>query len=515
MLNRNITRSIFNCVLAFIFLLSFNKEVMVKANKETLTQHHYRTCSGMYSKEDWSGKVDPFISFNLKKFNSENENDSGVIVAIFDFQDFEHIGIELPDGEIYYICDEFAVDSGLCTSEQLDQYLIQDVVYDPFTGTNRTLAHPIMTFSQKNLGLHDSKYPITKTGYYCIATVSKYESTEYKAVVNFRNAYGKLAGAEINKLPLYGLLAIAYVVAMALYSFAFWKHKHELLPLQKYILAFFVFLTAETIFIWAYYDIKNEKGDSPGIKVYMVFLSILTAGKVSFSFFLLLIIALGYGIVFPKLNKTLMRRCQIYACVSYVLTVAFLIQSYLQDPEKTSYLLLITLIPMALSLFAYYYMILRSMTKTVIYLKEQRQIVKMGMYQKVLTIIYASLLIILAGLLVSSFIYVGTNSIDMVEQHWRTRFFYTDFWPTLVYFGVFVTLSFIWRPTSTSYMLASSQQLPTDPENVADFDLDDLQSLGEVADADLRHDDDDLDLNFSEEEHETDEQNKPAKQPTA
>ena len=79
----------------------------------------------------------------------------------------------------------------------------------------------------------------------------------------------------------------------------------------------------------------------------------------------------------------------------------------------------------------------------------------------------------------------------MIEKNWRSRFFFTDFWPTLVYFVVFVIISFLWRPTDTSYMLAVSQQLPTDPENVADFDLSDLQSLGDqFNDSDLEHHDD-------------------------
>ena len=250
---------------------------------------------------------------------------------------------------------------------------------------------------------------------------------------------------------------------------------------------------------------KNEKGDTAGIKVYMVFLSILTAGKVTFSFFLLLIIALGYGIVYPKLNKTLMRRCQMYGALTYAICIGFLIQSYLTDMEAPSPLILITLIPMALALIIFYYMIIRSMTKTVIYLKEQRQIVKLNMYKKLLYIIYASFLSVLAGSIVSSFIYVGMNTIDMIEKNWRSRFFVTDFWPTLVYFIVFVTIAFLWRPTDTSYMLAASQQLPTDPENVADFDLGDLQSFDDQDDASIITgergiDEDDLNLNFTDDE---------------
>ncbi|CCF56443.1 hypothetical protein KAFR_0B01440 [Kazachstania africana CBS 2517] len=462
----------------------------VQCNKETINQKNYEVCSGMYSAEDWHGKVDPYISFNLKKISG----DGSTIVAIYDFQDFEHLGVELDDGERHYICDDYALEMGYCDVEQSGQFIITDVVYDPWTKTNKTLVNPIVTFTQSAVGLHDKKYPITKTGFYCVTAFESTYDMKFNAVVNFRNAYGQLAGSEINKLPLYGLLAIGYVIAMALYSFAFWKHKHELLPLQKYLLAFYVFLTAETIFVWAYYDIKNEKGDTAGTKVYMVLLSILTGGKVTFSFFLLLIIALGYGIVYPKLNKTLMRRCQIYAALSYCVCIAFLIQSYLADPENPSSLILITFIPLALSMFAFYFMIIRSMTNTVKYLKEQRQIVKLNMYRKLLLIIYGSLLIMLLGFVVTSFIFMGRNTIDMIEKDWRSRFFFTDFWPTLVYFCVFVLLSFIWRPTDTSYMLAVSQQLPTDPENVADFDLSDLQSLGEPLASDLEDEHDNMSI---------------------
>lgn len=464
---------------SLLFLLNC---LFVAANKENLDQRNHQVCSGMYSKDDWKGKVDPFISFNVKEISDLEADDPGMYVAIFDFQDFEHLGTKLPDGSTYYICDDYAIELKLCEESHKNEFIVKDIAYDPYTGKNRSLSNDIMTFAQNTVGLHDTKYPVTSTGYYCVAAFTKSSSTKFKATVNFRNAYGRLAASEINKLPLYGLLAIGYVVAMALYSFAFWKHKHELLALQKYLLVFFVFLTAETIFVWAYYSIKNEKGDTAGLKVYMVFLSILTAGKVTFSFFLLLIVGLGYGIVYPKLNKTLMRRCQMFAALNYALCIAFLIQSYLQKADSTSLLIFITMIPLTISMFAFYFMILRSMGKTVRYLKEQRQVVKLGMYRKLLTIIYASLLIVLAGLVISTFVLVGMNTIEMIEQHWRTRFFFTDFWPALVYFGVFVTIAFIWRPTDTSYMLACSQQLPTDPENVADFDLDDLHSLGEPAD---------------------------------
>ncbi|CUS20557.1 LAQU0S01e09340g1_1 [Lachancea quebecensis] len=459
----------------------------VFCNRESLDGYR-QVCSGMYSKEDWGGKVDPFISFNLKEISG----DEGVSVAILDFQDYEHLGIDSGE-KTYYICSDTAIEKGLCTEEHKNEYLFEDVIFDSETSENKTMAASIQTFYQTETGLHNAKYPVKSTGYYCVITHTENVDAKFDAVVNFRNAFGQLPAAEINNLPLYGLLAIFYVVAMALYSFAFWKHKNEILPVQKYLLAFFAFLTVEQIFIWAYYDIKNEKGNTAGTKAYMVFVSIMSAGKTSFSFFLLLVIALGYGVVYPKLNKKLMRRCQIFAGLNFAFSVAYMIQNYLTNPESVTLLPLITLIPAAITILGFYFWILKSMTETLRYLQEQRQVVKLKMYRKLLSTIYFSLFVLFAGIVVTSFVFIGMNSIEMVEQHWRTRFI-VDFWPSLVYYFVFITVAFIWRPTDTSYMLACSQQLPTDPENVADFDLDDLQSLEEPS----NHIDDDL--NFSDDE---------------
>lgn len=463
---------------------------LVKAEKNKINHKYNEICSGMYSKEDWGGKVNPFISFNLKKFTNDLDDDSGVVVAIYEYKDRVHLGATTGENSIYYICDDFAIDSNLCDESQKDKFIIEDEVYDPHTKTNKTLTNPILTFSQKQLGLHDKKFSVTSTGFYCVTAFGGNPDIKFEGLVNFRNAYGQLSGSEVNKLPLYGLLAVGYVVAMALYSFAVWKHKHELLPLHKYVLAFFVFLTAETIFVWAYYDIMNEKGINAGVKVYSVFLSILTAGKITFSFFMLLIVALGYGIVYPKLNRNLMRRCQIFAIFAFLVNIGFLLESYLIDLENGSMLILITLIPMVITMTFFYFLVLRSMTKTVTYLKDQRQVVKLMMYKKLLVIIYASFLVMVAGIVIASFFYAGMSDIDIIEKNWRSSFFITDFWPTLVYFIVFVVIAFVWRPTDTSYMLAASQQLPADSENIADFDLGDLQSLDEPDDLSIITDDD-------------------------
>lgn len=58
-------------------------------------------------------------------------------------------------------------------------------------------------------------YPVKRTGYYCVGTYG-FSAEDYRAVVEFRNAYGELQAAQIAKLPFYGGLTIVYAV-MSMY----------------------------------------------------------------------------------------------------------------------------------------------------------------------------------------------------------------------------------------------------------------------------------------------------------
>lgn len=460
-------------VLALASLASFSL-----ANKAKIDDSYTQSCTGMYNKQAWGGSTNPFISFNLQDYKSDIITEPQVSVVIFEYKDIDIIGHELSDGNMKYICDDASIELGYCEKSSKGEFIIdQDKL-----GKN---ASEILTFDTTELGIHQTKYSIKNTGYYCVATFAKAEDAKYRAEANFRNSFGQIAASEFPKLTLYGALAIAYAVSMAYYGFNFWKHKHEILPLQKYFLFFFLFLTIETVFVWGFYDLENRKGESDaGVKVYLSFTSILSGFKVSFSFFLLLVISLGYGVVYPKLDRKLMFRCQIFTAVHLVFVVFYIVTNYLSSPETQSLLAGIPAIPVAITTAVFYALVLSSLSKTTALLHSQRQMIKLKMYKNLFRIIFLSLLVLVLGIIVSSFIFIGMSTTELIEQHWKSRFFFLDFWPSLVYFVIFNLIAFIWRPTDTSYMLAASQQLPTDPENAADFELDDIQSL--------QNDDDDL-----------------------
>ena len=105
-----------------------------------------------------------------------------------------------------YICNEKNVEKSLCNSTDLGKFILSA---NSSQAKNHILSDIVHLKDPQSFN-----YPINKTGYYCVGTYA-FSTDEYKAAVEFRNAYGELAATNIAKLPFYGGLTIVYaVVAM-------------------------------------------------------------------------------------------------------------------------------------------------------------------------------------------------------------------------------------------------------------------------------------------------------------
>lgn len=65
--------------------------------------------------------------------------------------------------------------------------------------------------------------------------------------------------------------------------------------MQNYITAIIIFLVLEMLITWAFFDYMNVHGSNAGAKALMILVAVLNAARNSFSFFLLLIVCMGYG----------------------------------------------------------------------------------------------------------------------------------------------------------------------------------------------------------------------------
>lgn len=469
------------------------------AQKTKLTAAASEHCTGMYNKRDWGGPGDAFIKIDLQSFSDvdPSTDKAAVSLLIFEYQDFDGLGVYDSDaGRTRYICTADLHAKGLCSN--LDEFIVNDS-YTSYADISEVLL--------TETGTNGFSYAVKKTGYYCVAAYNPDftdNTNDFNMIVNFHNAFGSLPAAEIPLLPLYGLLAVIYAVCLLIYLFQVYKHRTELLLLQKYLAGFFVFLTFETIITWSLYDLENRITSYPmpaGVKVYIVFVSLLNSFKIAFSLFLLLIISLGYGIVYPKLSKRTMNGCKALSLLLFVFLSAFICLNYYSSEtqpgesatdtsysvdtyESDSWPILAVGIPLAILYVVFYFFILQSMQKTVKALKEQNQVVKLGMYKKLFRLLFISMLLIIFAFIISTIILFNDNIADSIEKLWKFDAALTNFWPSFLYLGVFVGIAIIWRPTDTSYLLAVSSQIPDsevpedeeeNPEN--GFEFDDLGSL--------------------------------------
>ncbi|CAH6719621.1 membrane protein Ptm1p [[Candida] jaroonii] len=465
----------------FLLLLALVSTVF--GNRVKFNEDLSQVCEGVYSKHDWGGSFKPHVSLKLSKYGEKDENIK-VSYIIFEYKDFYNIGHYFEDGQVKYICDDTAIDLKVCNSTDKGKFIIN----------NEKSNNTILTDQITKLGPIDYSYNINNTGYYCVSTFVD-DNTKYHGTVNFQNAFGELSASEIPKLPAYGILTLLYGISIALFGWQFFKKRKEnqILPLQRYLLAMLGLLTFDTLVIWSYYDLINR---SPKLLTnfnvfYLVFLSILNASKLTFSFFLLLLISLGYGVVTVKLHKKKMLQCKILAGAHFVSSLIYLVFNYyngsiasvnagnnLESNSNDELWTLLPLIPISVTLCIYYVMILTSIKTTTTNLNKQRQVIKLKLYENLFKLIFASFFLIFIGIFLSGFKFMTMSSLEIIESSWKYTYFVFEFTPSIIYFIIFMGIAWLWRPTETSYMLAVSQQVAsTDENNGVEFELDDLSLM--------------------------------------
>lgn len=110
-------------------------------------------------------------------------------------------------------------------------------------------------------------------------------------------------------------------------------------------------LLIEMLMTWGYYsmslsppwrkalltgpDYLNRNGSTIGSKVLLVVVSVLNAARNSFSFFLLLIVCMGYGVVKPTLGRTMIY-VRWLAIAHFVFGIAYAITNFVITPENAS-----------------------------------------------------------------------------------------------------------------------------------------------------------------------------------
>ncbi|TPX08962.1 uncharacterized protein E0L32_009541 [Thyridium curvatum] len=419
------------------------------------TDENRQRCAGMYARKTWGGPVDPFILLKFDKY--EGEADATVSLVIFEWKDEKFIGVYPSEDAVQKvgICQPKWVEAGFCAESDIGEYILTPNATEKSSNVILTQA----------VNLKDSKpinYPIKNTGYYCIMT-DKYTAENYRAVVEFRNAYGELPATQIPKLPFYGGIAILYALVTVFWGFLYYQHRSDILAVQNYITAILIFLVVEMLMTWGFYDYLNRNGSNVGSKVLLIVVAVLNAIRNSFSFFLLLIVCMGYGVVKPTLGRTMIY-VRWLAIAHFVFGLVYAITSLLVTPDAAGPFVMLIVLPLAGTLTAFYVWTLNSLNATLKDLRERKQHAKEAMYKKLWWAILLSILVIFGFFFLNSFSFASASDPDYVPFHWKTRWFILDGWLNLVYFADVAWIAYVWRPTANNRRFAMSDEIAQDDD---------------------------------------------------
>jgi hypothetical protein len=313
---------------------------------------------------------------------------------------------------------------------------------------------------------HPLKYQVRNTGYYCVLTQAADAVFDYQAVVEFRNAYGELPAAQIPKLPFYGALALVYAVMCIFWGFLYVQNRHDILAVQNYITAILVFILVEMLMTWGYYNFENIHGSTAGTKAFMIIVAILNAFRNAFSFFLLLIVCMGYGVVKPTLGKTMLY-VRGLAAAHFVFCVVYSVASMVIAPEEAGAVVLFVVLPLSSTLTAFYIWTLNSLNMTMKDLVQRKQHVKAGMYRRLWWCILTTIIVIFGFFFLNSFMFVNVSNDDFAPTHWRTRWFVLDGWLNIVYLADVAFIAYLWRPTPNNRRFAMSDEVCSSRKGIA------------------------------------------------
>ncbi|KAH8923755.1 hypothetical protein BT69DRAFT_1262125 [Atractiella rhizophila] len=493
-------------------LLASAAAYQVEITSESMSR---QVCSGMWGKANVAGAADPFIEIIF------GPSSKGYLaLVVYEWADARYLGVD-PTGtnvenewgdDRIYVCTPSSVSSGLCDSADLGNFIVSLPDGKGITTTTIWTTHlhleeekgpfryvfPYPQYAEPEYDRDGvERYEIPRTGYYCVGTVpvtltvagadgEAGEESYYEGVVDFSNTFkGYLPASEYPKVVFYGTLVLVYLALGATWGWQCWKFREDLLPIQHYITGTILFLIVEMVSIWGYYAYLNAYGSAGFGRVLLVLVAILNAGRNSLSFFLLLLVSMGYGIVRPSLGSV-MTKVRILAGVHFFFGIMFSIGTDVVPLEEASYFILIFIFPLAFSLTAFMMWIMYSLNATIADLAARRQTYKKQMFTRLYRILIGAVLVIFAFFVISSISFSNRLDEDYAPDTWKTRWFLLDGWLGLLYLSVFASIAFLWRPTAHNRRLLMSDELATDED---DEQLDTLRPHGAEDEDDEDEDD--------------------------
>ena len=487
------------------FLLTLSTLVAAKMSTR-YDNNRMVLCDGIYAQQDIPFAVH---SAKVQVKVKPHSRQGALTLAVYSFED----RLKFNSFQEFEICYIEQVKSGKCNETQLNQFIIPPAnaseISFPFLNqgvhwhSDSLLAKRQSTNSSGNETvpsipdtIHNTDstdlvflYNVTKTGYFCVIAVPDETEKEldYSIRMFVQGPYGALPALFFPALPFFASQFAVYSLIGFVWLVASLINRKELLPIQNLIGGMIFFLVIENAVNMAFFiDFNNHGYISMHFQVddsnYFFLARSFLAGMVSInalrnslSFFMLLVVCEGYGVVFPSLGNK-MKWCIGLTIVHFVFGALYFTTS-LVVKDANSFLVLLLGLPLAITLSIFYFWILLALSNTIHYLESKRQSVKLLMYRRLYKILTVSIVILFVIFVLNGLNLFLRFEDGWIANQWRWHWLLLDGALNINYFIAFVAIAYLWLPTMNNQRLAL--------EELGSEDVDDIEGHGFEQDLEL------------------------------
>ncbi|XP_071716437.1 uncharacterized protein [Rutidosis leptorrhynchoides] len=315
---------------------------------------------------------------------------------------------------------------------------------------------------------HEAKMPpqsveINKTGMYYLYFMycdPQLKGTTISGRTVWRNPDGYLPGKMVPLMTFYGFMSLAYLIlglGWFLRFVQFWK---DIMQLHYHISAVIALGMCEMAFWYFEYSNLDVTGSRPvGITIWAVTISAI---KKTVSRLLLLVVAMGYGVVRPTLGGVT-SKVLILGAVYFVASEALeLVENLGNISDFSGRSKLYLVLPVAFLDAWFILWIFSSLSKTLEKLQLRRSIVKLEVYRKFTNAL--ALFVLLSIAWIGYELYF--NATDPISELWRIYWIIPAFW-SLLAFALLVVICILWAPSRNPTRYAYAEDTGDDYDEEA------------------------------------------------
>mmetsp|Transcript_1135 Transcript_1135/g.2014 ORF Transcript_1135/g.2014 Transcript_1135/m.2014 type:complete len:521 (-) Transcript_1135:1470-3032(-) len=408
-------------------------------------------------------KVQFFRPPSIAAEYGSTDGDTGLVQAVvFEVHDRDRIGYTTADGMTRrYCCTKELVAKTRCYPGRL--------IVQPHAGNEDWPWQTDIYFTDNDTVAYavDEAVTITDTGMYYLWFVicdPNLAGVTISGQTTWKNPGGYLPGMMASYLPFFGLMSIAYLGVGFMWFVQYFRKWRDVMPLQNCITAV-VALGMIEMSTW-YFDYVNF--NSTGFRPYDTTLWAVIVGSMrkTISRMLLLVVAMGYGVVRPTLGGltskviALGTAYLIAACTLDVMTNVGTID------DLTSSARIFLVLPVAVLDAVFILWIFTALSKTLAQLQQRRQTAKLELYRHFTNTLAVAVVISVSWIAYEMYFKVT----DQFNERWQSDWITGAFWHALN-LSINAVICFLWRPNEASLQYAYGTDVSDD------LDLEDAAPL--------------------------------------